>query len=67
MLKIRYIMATGELTGWNGDLTQHQNLKVRAGQGEAVKVLDIPIPNKPLDALLYDGQALIPNPSYIKQ
>lgn len=68
MLKIRYIKATEQVTGWNGDPSQHKYLKVRIGRGEAVVILDIPIPNKPLNALLYDEatQSLVPNPAYVE-
>lgn len=44
MLKIRYNKITGKVSGWNGDPKQAKCLKVRAGYNEAVKTLNIPIP-----------------------
>ncbi len=64
MLEIRYNIDPKILTGWCRDPKQFGNLKDRGS--EVVIVLDIPIPNKPLDAWLYDGNKLIPNPDYIE-
>lgn len=64
MLEIRYNRNTEELTGWCGDEAQFGNLKDRGS--EAIIVLDIPIPDEPLEAWLFDGEKLVPNPDYIE-
>lgn len=65
MLKIRYNTETKKLTAWCGDETQFGNLE---REGHTVVVLDIPIPEKPMEALLYDEttQTLIDNPDYVE-
>lgn len=65
MLEIRYIIETKQLTGWCGDLEQFGKLD-RNRPTEAVVILDIPIPDKPVEAWLFDGSKLIPNPDYIE-
>ncbi len=63
MREVRYNTETKKLTAWCGDEKQFGNL---ARAGHTVVILDIPIPNKPLDAWLFDGETLIPNPDYIE-
>lgn len=65
MLEVRYNTETKEVTGWCGDNNQFGNLKDRGG--EAIVILDILIPDKPLNAWLYDeaSNSLIENPNYI--
>lgn len=64
MLEVRYNTITKELTGWCGDPMQFGNLKDRGN--EAIVVLDIAVPDKPLDAWLCDGKSILPNPGYIE-
>ncbi len=64
MLEVRYITATGEVTGWCGDKKQFGNLKDRGN--EAIIVFDISVPSLPLDACLIQSNKLIANPSYIE-
>lgn len=66
MLEVTYIKKTKRLIAWNGDPDQFRN---QAREGETVVILDIPIPNKPLDAWLFDEvtQSLMPNPSYVEE
>lgn len=63
MLEIRYRTDTKELTAWCGDEKQFGNLD-RDRAEEATVVLDIPIPSKPLEAWLFDGNKLVLNPDY---
>ncbi|KKM93249.1 hypothetical protein LCGC14_1210220 [marine sediment metagenome] len=65
MLEVRYITATGEVTGWCGDKNQFGNLD-RERVAEAIIVFDIPVPPLSLDACLVQGSKLIDNPSYIE-
>lgn len=67
MLEIRYNTDTKELTAWCGDPEQFGSLD-RGRDNEAIIVLDIPIPTKPMEALLYDeaSQTLIDNPDYVE-
>lgn len=66
MLEVRYNTETKELTGWCADPEQFGYLKDRGN--EVVVVLDIPIPDKPMEAWLFDEvtQTLIPNPDYVE-
>ena len=66
MLEIRYNKTTKELTGWWGDRHGNHDVKLKNRPNGAMALLDIPTPDKPLDALLYDGDKLIPNPGYIE-
>ena len=63
MLELRYNTATKEPTAWCGDERQFGNLQ---REGHTVIILDIAIPDKPLDAWLFDNDKLIPNPSYVE-
>ena len=68
MLEIRYNTITKGVTGWWGNRWGNEDVKLRDRPNEAIVMLDIPIPNKPLDAWLYDEatKSLIPNPDYTK-
>lgn len=65
MLEVRYKTDTKKLTAWCADTKQFGNLN---REGHTVIILDIPIPNKPMEALLYDEatQTLIDNPDYVE-
>lgn len=65
MLEVRYNTGTKEVTAWCGDERQFGNLE---RDGNTVVILDIPIPTKPLEALLYDEatQTLMENPDYVE-
>lgn len=67
MLEVRYNTDTKELTGWSGDPEQFGILN-RGWDNEAIVILDIPIPDKPLEALLFDEttQTLVDNPDYVE-
>ena len=65
MLEVRYHLETKQLSAWCGDEKQFGNLDY-GRDNEAIVVLDIPIPSKPLDAWLFDTDKLIPNPSYVE-
>lgn len=66
MLEVRFIIGTGELTGWCGDIEQFGNLEKRLGVEEIV-VLDISVPEKTCAAYLYDEASgtLVDNPNYV--
>ncbi len=68
MLEIRYNTITKELTGWWGDRHDNHNVKLKNRPNEAMALIDIPVPGKPLSAWLYDEatQSLVANPSYIE-
>ncbi|GAG87228.1 unnamed protein product [marine sediment metagenome] len=66
MLEIRYNTITKEVTGWWGDRHGNHEVKLKDRPNEAMAMLDIGIPNKPLAAWLYDGKKLVPNPDYIE-
>ena len=66
MLEIRYNKTTKELTGWWGDRHGNNDVKLKNRPDEAIAMLNIPIPSKPLDAWLFDTDKLIPNPSYVE-
>ena len=63
MLEVTYNIATKTLRAWNGDPSSFRNI---AREGEAVVVLDIPVPDKLITAYLYNEatRSLIPNPNY---
>jgi hypothetical protein len=65
MLEVRYNKTSKRLSGWCGDDKQFGHFKDRGD--EEIVVIDIPIPDKPLDAWLFDEatQDLIANPDYI--
>jgi len=67
MLEVRYNINTSEVTGWCGDEAEFGNLQARWGV-EAVVVLDISVPDKPLDAYLFNtaNKTLMENPSFIE-
>jgi len=66
MLEIRYKKTTGQLTGWWASRFGNHEIKLRERPDEAIVTLDIGIPDKPLEAWLYDEatQSLVPNPDY---
>jgi len=64
MLEIRYNKNTKELTGWWGDRHGNHEIKLKNRPDEAIALIDTPIPDKPLEALLFDKETLVPNPSY---
>ena len=66
MLEIRYNKTTKELTGWWGDRHGNEDVKLKNRPDEAMAMLDIPIPDEPLDAWLFDVDTLIPNPTYVE-
>lgn len=68
MLEIRYDTITKELTGWWASRFGNHEAKLRDRPDEAIVALDIGIPEKPLEAWLYDeaGESLQPNPDYIE-
>lgn len=66
MLEIRYNKSTKELTGWWGNRYGNHKVKLRYRPDEAMTMLDIHIPDKPLGAWLYDGKKLVPNPDYVE-
>ena len=68
MLEIRYNKNTKELTGWWGNRFGNHEVKLKNRPDEVIIELDIPIPDKPLRAWLYDEttQALIPNLAYVE-
>lgn len=68
MLEIRYSTITKELTGWWGNRHGNHKIKLKNRPDEAIVMLDIPIPDKPLGAWLYDKatESLVPNPDYIE-
>lgn len=66
MIEIRYKKDTGILTGWWSDRFGNHKKKLKYHPNEAIVKLDIPIPNKPLKAWLYDGESLVDNPDYVE-
>ena len=64
MLEIRYNKTTKELTGWWGNRHGNHDIKLKNRPNELMAMLNIPIPDKPLDAWLRNGKKLIPNPNY---
>ena len=66
MLEVRYNKNTKELTGWWGNRLGNHEVKLKNRPDETIVMLDIPIPDKSLDAWLFDGEKLIPNPDYVK-
>ncbi len=66
MLEIRYNRITKELSGWWGSRFGNEEVKLKNRPDEAIAMLDIPIPTKPLDAWSYDGKRLIPNPAHVE-
>jgi len=66
MLEVRYNKITKEITGWWGNRFGNEEVKLKDRPDEEIVTLDIPVPNMPLEALLYDEttQSLIPNPDY---
>ena len=68
MLEVRYNTITKEVTGWWGNRHGNHEVKLRNRPNEAMAMIDIPIPDKGLDAWLYDEatQSLMPNPDYIE-
>ncbi|MBA7579994.1 hypothetical protein ES708_21880 [subsurface metagenome] len=67
MLEVKYIQKTGIITAWAGS-PEHIGGHFEPEAGEAVAVLDIPNPEKPSSAYLYDEatQTLIPNLDYVE-
>ena len=66
MLEVRFNIVTRELTGWWGSRFGNEEIKLKDRPDEAIIMLDIPIPDKPLDAWLYDSFHLVPNPDYVE-
>ena len=63
MIELRYNKVTGEISGLCGDEKQFGNLD-RKRKDEVIIELDLPLPDKSIEALLYDGHSIIPNPDY---
>jgi len=68
MLEVRYNTETKEITGWWGSRFGNHKIKLKNRTNEAIATLDIDVPNKPLEAWLFEDatQSLIPNPSYVE-
>ncbi len=66
MLEVRYNKNTKEITGWWGNRFGNKKVKLKNRPDETIVMLDIPIPDKPLMAWLFDTDKLIPNPSYVE-
>jgi len=66
MIEIRYNKNTRKLTGWWGSRFGNHEVKLKNRPDEAMAMLDIPIPDKPLGAWLFDSNKLIPNPDYVE-
>lgn len=66
MLEIRYNTLTNEVTGWWGSRFGNHEVKLKDRHDEAIIELDILVPDKPLEAWLYDGDKLIPNPDCVE-
>lgn len=68
MLEIRYNETTKQLTGWWGNRHGNHEVKLKNRPNEAITMLDISIPDKPLKAWLYDEatQSLVANPDYVE-
>ena len=66
MLEIRYNKLTKELTGWWASRHGNHDVKLKNRPGEKMAVLDVPIPDKPLGAWLFDKGKLTPNPGYVE-
>ncbi len=64
MLELRYVKATGAVTGWCGDPEQFGNLD-RGRAAEDVVTLVADIPGGSLESVWYDGSKLVPNPDYV--
>lgn len=67
MLEVKYIKTTGIITAWAGS-PEHEGGHYEPESGEAVAVLDIPNPEKPSGAYLYNEatQTLMDNPDYVE-
>lgn len=65
MLLIRYRKDNQQLTAWCADEKRFERFVAR-DDNENIVILDIPIPDKPITAWLYDETSikLIPNPDY---
>jgi len=57
-LEVRYIVATGVVTGWCGDPDQFGNLG-RGRDEEAIVYLNTGVPEKSIDHYRYDGLKLV--------
>lgn len=68
MLEVRYNKTTKELTGWWSSRHGNHEVKLRNRPDERMAMLDIPVPDKDLEAWLYDkvNRKLMPNPNYIE-
>ncbi len=66
MLEVRYNTQTGEVTGWWGSRHGNGEVKLKNRPDEAMAMLDIGISDKPLNAWLFDGKKLSPNPDYVE-
>ena len=66
MLEIRYDKTTRKITGWWGDRHGNEEVKLKNRPDEAIALLNIPLPDKSLDAWLFDTDKLIPNPAYVE-
>ncbi len=68
MVEIRYNKIAGELTGWWANRFGNHEVKLKNRPGEAIVMLNIPLPDRKLYDWLYDEttKSLIPNPNYIE-
>ena len=53
MLEIRYNKHTNELTGWWGSRHGNHTHKLKNRPDEVITTLNLPIPDKPIEAWLY--------------
>lgn len=66
MLEVRYNKDTKELTGWWGDRHGNHDVKLKNRPDEVMALVDIPLPEKEINAYLFGGDKLIPNPAYVE-
>ena len=66
MLEVRYDTATKALTGWWGDRHGNHDVKLKNRPDEKMALIDIPVPDKPSGAWLFDKGKLIDNPAYVE-
>jgi len=66
MLEIRYITETKELTAWQSNPDRFGKAD-RGREEESIIILDIPLPDKPMEALVFDETtgSLTDNPDYV--
>jgi len=66
MLEVRYNKKTGEVTGWWGNRHGNHEAKLKNRPNGAIVLLDIDVPDKPLEAWLYKDKKLVANPDYVE-